>query len=159
MPSPTTADLTDPIPFPTERGTALWTERRSLPVLTMYGVPIAFALGLVFVAPAPLARIALLAGAAILVGLLVRARRTALIEEVTLTDRFLTVTQPGGGRVALPVATLTGMTVRGDRVRFDSTIGTVTLGFVRRQRALIRALRVAAPALPVGRDLDAFCRT
>ena len=159
MPAPTVADITDPIPFPADPGAALWSERRSLPVMTIYGVPLAFAVGLVVAVPSLPGRLALAAGAVAIAWLLARARRTALIETLTLTGQFVTVTQPGGGRVALPVRTLTGLTLQGDRVRFDSLHGSITFGFVRRQRALMRALATAAPGLVISRDMDAFCRT
>lgn len=159
MPAPTVADLNDPIPFPSDPGPALWSERRSLPVLTIYGVPLAFAIGLVVAVSSLPGRLALGVGAAAIAWLLARARRTALIETLTVTGQFITVTQPGGGRVALPVETLTGLTLRGDKVRFESLHGSLTFGFVRRQRALLKALATAAPGLAISRDMDAFCRT
>jgi hypothetical protein len=91
--------------------------------------------------------------------LLVRARRRALIETFTVTERFVTVVQPGGGRVALPTAAITALTLKGDKVRLDSTLGVVTFGFVRRQKALVRALQHVCPALHVDRDMAAFCPT
>ncbi len=159
MPVPTVADLTEPIPFPADAGTPLWTERRSLPVGTIYGVPLAFALGLIFVVSSLPGRVALAAAATLIASLLVRARRTALIETFTVTDRFVMVRQPAGGRAAIPVAALTGLTVLGDRVRFDSSHGSLTFGFVRRQRALLRAIATAAPNAAISRDMGAFCRT
>ena len=62
-----------------------------------------------------------------------------------MTARYVAIEQPGGGRVAVPVASLTTVTVRGDHVRFDSTEGVVDFAYVRRKRALLRALERAAP--------------
>ena len=130
-----------------------------MPVLALFGVPLGFAVGLAFIAGPLLAKAALTLGAVALALLLVRARRRALIETFTVTERFVTVVQPGGGRVALPTAAITALTLKGDKVRLDSTLGVVTFGFVRRQKALVRALQQACPALHVDRDMAAFCPT
>lgn len=91
--------------------------------------------------------------------MLVRARQTCLIETLTLSAHFVTVEQPGGGRVALPTEALTAVVVKGDKIRLESTLGVVTLGFVRRQKAFVRALQEVAPTIRVGRDMEAFCST
>ena len=159
MPAPTTAELTDAIVFPVDPGVPIWEERRAVPVGSLFGVPVVFAVVLAFVAGPLLAKGALGLGAAVLVVLLVRARRRSLIETFTVSDAFLTVVQPGGGRVALPTAAITAVTVKGDKVRLDSTAGVLTLGFVRRQKALVAALQRVCPTVKVDRDLDAFCPT
>ena len=159
MPVPTTAEIREPIPFPSDPGSPIWEELRTVPVTALFGVPVAFAVMLTFVAGPLVAKAALACVAAVLAVLLVRARGRALIETLTVTDRFLLVVQPGGGRVALPTATITALTAKGDRVRLDSTLGVVTLGFVRRQKALVRALQRTSPSIRVDRDTDAFCRT
>jgi len=89
----------------------------------------------------------------------VRAHRRGLIETFALSERFLTVVQPGGGRVAVPLSAIDRVTLAGDRVRVDASVGTLTLGFVRRQRALVRALESRAPGVVIERDLTAYCRT
>ena len=159
MPTPSTAELTRPIAFPQELGEPLWQERRSFPVGAVYGVPAAF-LGALALGVRPLAAHAVLAAATVaMICLLVRARRRALIETYTVSDRFVAIEQPGGGRVAIPTETLTRVTLRGDTVRLESTAGVVTLGFVSRRRALLRALRRVAPGVRVEDDIAAFCPT
>ena len=159
MPITSTAELTRPVAFPDDPGVAIWSERRTFPVTAVYGVPTVFLVVLaVTVSPLPV-RLLLVAGALIAVGLMVRAQRRSLIETYALSDRFLTVVQPGGGRVAVPVDSLRLVHVRGDKVRLEGNLGVVTLGFVRRQRALLRALEQVAPFLTVERDVTAFCPT
>jgi hypothetical protein len=159
MPRPSTAELTRPIAFPEEVGEPVWQERRRFPVATLYGVPAAF-LGVTAIAAGPLVVHAVLAAAtAVTVGLLVRARRHALIETYTISDRFVAIEQPRGGRVAIPIETLTRVTLRGDTVRLESTAGVVTLGFVSRRRALLRALERVAPGAPVEDENPISCPT
>ena len=82
-----------------------------------------------------------------------------MIETLTLSARFVTVEQPGGGRVALPTEALTAVVLKGDKVRLESTSGVMTLGFVRKQKAFIRALQEVAPTIRVDRETEAFCST
>ncbi len=159
MPAPTTAELTEPIQFPADPGVPIWEERRAVPVVTVYGAPLAFTAMLAFMAGPLLVKAPLALGAAVLAVVLARARRRALIETFVVTDRFVTLVKPGGGRVALPTAAITALTVTGDKVRIDSTLGVVTLGFVRRQKGLVRALQQVCPTLQVDRDMAAFCST
>jgi hypothetical protein len=159
MPGLTTAELTAPIAFPDDPGAPLWREERRVPVLALFGVPLAFVLVAVVVVDSLVGRVALAVVAAVLGWLLIRARRTSLIETFAVSDRYVTVEQRTGGRVALPVSTLTGVTVRGDRVRLESTAGVVTLGFVRHRKNLVRALENVAPAVPLDWDATAFCPT
>ena len=49
--------------------------------------------------------------------------------------------------------------MRGDHVRFDSTEGVVDFAYVRRKRALLRALERAAPALAFDRAAATMCLT
>ena len=155
----TTATVTTATPFPADPGQPVWQERRSRPVVTLYGVPAAF-LAIAAVAGGPPAlRVVLGLLAVGLVAGLIRARRRALIETYALSERYLTISQPQGGRVAIRVGTLTAVTLEGDRVRFQSTEGRAMLGFVRNQRALVRALAQVAPTLAVERDGAAFCPT
>jgi hypothetical protein len=51
------------------------------------------------------------------------------------------------------------VTLVGDRVRIEAAVGTLTLGFVGRQRALARALKQMIPGLAVERDAAALCPT
>jgi hypothetical protein len=145
--------------FPEELGEPVWQECRTFPVASLYGVPAAF-LGVAAIAVGPLVVHAVLAAAtAVTIGLLVRARRRALIETYTVSDRFVAIEQARGGRVAIPTDALTRVTLRGDTVRLESTAGVVTLGFVSRQRALLRALERVAPAAVVEDDISALCPT
>jgi hypothetical protein len=159
MPAATTAELIHPVAFPAEIGEPVWQERRSFPVGAVYGVPAAF-LAVFAVAVRPLAAHVLLAvGTAAMVAVLLRARRRALIETYTLTERFVTIEQrEGGGRVAIPTGALTRVTLVGDSVVMESTDGMLRLGFVARQRALVTALGRVAPHVAVERDVAAFCR-
>jgi hypothetical protein len=97
--------------------------------------------------------------AVVAVALLLRARRRALIETYTLSEQFLAIEQRDGGRVAIPTATLTRVTLAGDSVVLESRVGVIRLGFVARQRALVQALGRVAPGVPVERDVTAYCRT
>jgi hypothetical protein len=159
MPAASTAELSRGVAFPSELGTPVWQERRRFPVATVYGVPAVFLAVLAVAARSPAAHMALAVGAGAMVALLLRARRRALIETYTLSERFITVEQPGGGRVAIPTETLTSVTLAGDRVHVHSTLGVVTLGHVARQRALENAVRRIAPDVRVVRDMTAFCPT
>jgi hypothetical protein len=159
MPAPSTAELSRPVAFPAQIGEPLWQERRRFPVAAAYGVPAAF-FAVLAVAVRPLtAHVALAVAAVVTVALLLRARRRALIETYTLSERFVTIEQRDGGRVAIPTDTLTRVTLAGDSVVLESSLGVIRLGFVGRQRALLNALRRVAPDVPVERDVTAFCPT
>jgi hypothetical protein len=159
MASLSTAELTAEIAFPEAIGAPVWLERRMFPVTPLLGVPAAF-LGVVAIAVRPVGvQIILGLAAVVALVLLVRARRGRLIETYTVSQGFVAIEQPGGGRVAIPTASLTGVTLLGDKVRLESSVGALTLGFVRRQRTLVRALERVAPGLRVERDLTAFCPT
>jgi hypothetical protein len=159
MPGLTTADLTTPVAFPDDPGPPVWREERRMPVFVLFAVPLAFLLAAVVVVEPRSGKVALVAAAFLLGWLLIRARRSSLIETFAVSDRFVTIEQRAGGRVALPVETVTGVTVRGDRVRLESTGGVVTLGFVRHRKGLVRALEHVAPAVKVEWDARAFCPT
>jgi hypothetical protein len=159
MPASSSATLSRPVAFPSELGEPIWRERRCFPVAAVYGVPAAFLVVLAIAVRPLAAHVALAIAALAMVGLLVRARRRALIETYTLSERFLAVQQPGGGRVAIPTGTLTSVTLAGDSVHLHTTDGVLTLGHVARQRALVKALGRIAPALRVERDMAAFCPT
>jgi hypothetical protein len=159
MPAASTAELSRPVAFPEEIGAPVWQERRRFPVATVYGVPAVFLAGLAVAARSPAAHAALAVAAGVAVALLLRARRRALIETYTLSERFIAVEQPDGGRAAIPVEALTRVTLAGDSVVLESRVGVITLGFVGRRRALLRALSSVAPDVPVERDVTAFCPT
>jgi hypothetical protein len=159
MPTPTTFEPTADPAFPDDVGAPVWSERRTLPVAAFYGVPAAF-LGFGAVAASnDLVRLSLGLLALVVVAFGIRAHRRALIETFEVSDRFLTVVQPGGGRVAVPLSSIDRVTMMGDKVRVDASVGTLTLGFVRRQKALIRALEQRAPGAVIDRDITAFCPT
>lgn len=101
----------------------------------------------------------LAAATIVAVGLLYRARGSAVVETDTVSDRFVAAEQSRGGRVAVPTDDLTGIMVAGEKVHLVGRDGVVTLGFVRRQRELVRALERVAPGLRVEHDADAFCPT
>jgi hypothetical protein len=159
MPAPSTAELSRPVAFPREIGEPIWRERRCFPVAAAYGVPAAFLLVLAIAVRPVAAHVALAAAALMMVAVLVRARRRALIETYTVSERFIAVEQPGGGRVAIPTGTLTSVMLAGDSVHLHSTVGVLTLGHVARQRALVKALARVAPEVRVERDMTAFCPT
>ena len=159
MPVPTTAELTALVAFPSDSRVPLWQERRTVPLAAFYGVPIVFLLVGAITVQVVALRIGLVVVASGVAWMLVRARQTCLIETLTLSAHFVTVEQPGGGRVALPTEALTAVVVKGDKIRLESTLGVVTLGFVRRQKAFVRALQEVAPTIRVGRDMEAFCST
>jgi hypothetical protein len=159
MPRATSADLYEPLAFPTELGPAVWRERRTYPLASLVGVPATFLAVLAVVTSAPALRV--LFGAAFLALVVVtwRRRDRALIETYTVTDTYVAVEQARGGRVAMPIDTLTGVMVEGDRVRITGTAGVLVLGFVRRRKALVKVLQTARPTLAVGTKIDAFCPT
>jgi hypothetical protein len=159
MPTPSSAQLTRAIPFPDDLGPPVWRETRSFPVMTV-GVPALAFLAIGAIAVRLLA-LHLLLGAATVVALwlLVRARERAVIETYTVSARFVAVEQRRGGRVAIPTQRLTGVTIAGDTVRLSSADGVVTLGFVSRRRALLRALERVAPGLRIGERIDPLCPT
>ena len=159
MPASSTADLSRPVAFPSEIGEPIWRERRSFPVAAVCGVPAAFLVVLAIAARPLAAHVALGAAAVAMLAVLVLARRRALIETYTLSEDFLAVEQPGGGRVAIPTGTLTSVTLAGDSVHLHSTLGVITLGCVARQRALVKALGRIVPEVHVERDMNAFCPT
>lgn len=154
MPTPSIAEIECPVPFPEVLGEPLWRERRTLPVGTFYGVPLAFLVVLAVTLPSIGGRVALGLVALVVVLLLARARRRSLIETYTLTAAYVSVEQPGGGRVAIPSAAVERVSIRGDRVRIEASSGVLTLGFVRRQRALVEALALYLPAVVVEREPD-----
>ena len=130
-----------------------------MPLVAFYGVPIVFLLVGAITLQVVVLRIGLVLLASGVAWMLVRARRTCLIETLTLSAHFVTVEQPGGGRVALPTEALTAVVLKGDKIRLESTLGVVTLGFVRRQKAFVRALQEVAPTIRVDRGMEAFCST
>jgi hypothetical protein len=159
MPAPSTSDLTSSRPFPDDPGEPIWEERRAFPVLVVGAPPVAF-LAIAAIAVRPLAvHVALAAATIAALWLLIRFRDRGLIETYAVSDRFVTVEQPRGGRLAIPIERLTGVTLAGDRVRLSSRDGVVTLGFVAHQRALVRALERVAGGLVVEREIDPLCPT
>jgi hypothetical protein len=159
MPAASSAQLTEAIPFPDEIGEPVWRETRSFPVMTVGG-PVVALLVIGAIGVRLLALHVLLGAAAIVtLWLLVRAREGAVIETYTVSERFVAVEQRRGGRVAIPTERLTGVTIAGDRVRLEARDGVVTLGFVSRRRALLRALERVAPGLQFDREIDPLCPT
>ena len=159
MPSPSIAELTAPAAFPDELGAPVWQERKTFPVAAVYGVPAGFLVVAAFVVGSTVLHVVLGIAALAAVALALQRRRHALIETYVVTERFVAVLQPGGGRVALPVAGLTSVTSVARRVRFEGADGALTLGYVRRRRALLRALDRVAPQLHYEPDGDTMCLT
>jgi hypothetical protein len=159
MPAASSAQLTEVIRFPDELGEPVWRETRSFPVMTVGG-PVVAVLVVGAISARPLALHLLLGAAALAVlWLLMRAREGAVIETYTVSERFVAIEQRRGGRVAIPTERLTGVTIAGDTVRLNSRDGVLTLGFVRRRRALLRALERVAPGLRVGEEFAPLCPT
>lgn len=159
MPTPSRAELTNPAPFPADPGDPVWKERRTIPVFAFYGVPIFF-LGAGAFTFHPLALRLVFAVLALVVLWRLRvAQRRSLIETYAVSTEFFTIVQPGGGRVALPLDTVRRVTANGPKVRIETIGGTVTLGFVRGQKALFRALERVAPASVIDREIPSYCPT
>lgn len=159
MPTASSAHLTDAIQFPDELGEPVWRETRRFPVAIVGGPVVAFlAAGAIGVRALAL-HVVLGAAAIVVVWLVVRTRERAVIERYTVSDRFVAVEQRRGARVAIPTERLTGVTISGDTVHLDSRDGVLTLGFVSRRRALLRALERVAPDLRVGETIDPLCPT
>jgi len=159
MPTSSTAHLTRAIRFPDELDEPIWRERRTFPLVTVLGTPLAFlAVGAIAVRPLVL-QLALGAATMVALWLLYRARDRAVLETYTVTERFVAIEQTRGGRVAIPTERLTGVTLAGDEVRLESRDGVVTLAFVRRQRGLLRALERVAPGMRVEHEMGALCPT
>jgi hypothetical protein len=159
MPAASSAELTRVVPFPDDVGEPLWRETRAFPLLATGGPVVTF-LAIGAFAVRPLVLHVLLAAAAIAVlSLCLRAADAAVIETYTVSERFVAIEQRRGGRVAVPIERLIGATVAGDTVRLHSRDGVVTLGFVRRRRALLRALEAVAPGLRIAEQLDPLCPT
>jgi hypothetical protein len=157
MPSPSTAELMRAIAFPQSIGEPVWRERRTFPVTPLFGVPAAF-LGVATVSVRPVGlQVVLGVAATVALVLLLRARRRGLIETYTVSAGFVAIEQPAGGRVAIPTDSLTSVTLQGDKVRLEGGGGVLTLGFVRRQRGLLRALERVAAGVRVERDMTVFC--
>ncbi len=159
MPSPSIAELARPTAFPEDLGTPMWQERRTFPVAAVYGVPAGFLVAAAFAVRSTALHVVLGIVALAAVGLALERRRHALIETYVVTDRFVAVLQPGGERVAMPVAGLTSVTSVARRMRLEGADGTITLGYVRRRRALLRALDRVAPQLHYEPDGDTLCLT
>lgn len=159
MPTASSAQLTRAIPFPDDVGEPVWRETRAFPVMTVGG-PVVTLLAIAAIGVRPLGLQLLLGAAAVVVlWLLVRARGGAVIETYTVSERFVAIEQRRGGRVAIPTKGLTGVTIAGDSVRLKSCDGVVTLGFVSRRRALLRALERVAPGVRVGEEIALLCPT
>jgi hypothetical protein len=88
-----------------------------------------------------------------------RRRHSRVIETYTVTTRYVLIEQPGGRRAAVTTDSIRGVEMRGDRVRVDTDDGALTLGFVRRKRALMRALTSVHPTLAVTTSGDPLCKT
>ena len=159
MATSSTAEMTESVPFPDDPGEPVWQERRTVPIFAFYGVPFIFLGAGAIAFHQPALRIA--AGLLALVTLwrLRVAHRRFLIETYVVSDRFVTIVQPGGGRVALPVETVRRVTANGPRVRIEATGGVLTWGFVRGQRKFFRALERVAPAAVLDREISNRCLT
>lgn len=159
MPTLSRAEIATSAPYPEDVGEVIWEEHRRVPFVAFFGAPAA----ILAVIAIGIDDAALRIGAVVLaLGFLVllwRTRGGSLIETYALTDRYMTVVQPSGGRVALPLDTIERITLHGDEVRFDASIGTVTLGYVHRQRRLVQALERLVPAALVDRSMPAYCST
>jgi hypothetical protein len=138
----------------------MWREKRTRPIVAFYGVPTVF-LAITAVVASSWVLDVLLAVGAVTFGLLgLRARRTALMETYTVTDREARVERPHQPAQWVPLAEVERATFLGDKVFFDTGVGrALTMDFVRHQRSLMRTLERVAPTVVVERKLDAFCRT
>ena len=151
--------MTESVPFPDDPGEPVWQERRTVPIFAFYGVPFVFLVAGAIGFDQPALRIGSALLALVTLWRLRVAHRRSLIETYAVSDRFLTIVQPGGGRVALPVNTVRRVTANGSKVRIEATGGVLTLGFVRGQKKLFRALERVAPASVVDREIPNYCPT
>ncbi len=159
MATPSTAELAEPLPFPEDPGEPVWQERRTVPIFAFYGVPFVFLVAGAIAFDPSMLRIGSGLLALVTLWRLNVARRRSLIETYAVSDRFVTVIQPGGGRVAVPVETVRRVTANGPKVRIEATGGVLTWGFVRGQKKLFRALERVAPTTVVEREIPNYCPT
>jgi hypothetical protein len=159
MPSPSTAELVGPVTFPDDLGAPVFQERRTFPVAAVFGVPAAFLVVAALAVDGAVAHVVLGLAAIAAVAVVVERRRHALIETYVVTASHIAILQPGGGRVAIPVAGLTSVHSQARRVRLEGADGVMTLGYVRRRRALLRTLTQVAPQLRYEPDVDTMCLT
>ena len=130
MPRLSTAELVKPVPFPETAGKVIWEERRKVPVGLLFSVTAAVLVALVVSVQSTPGRLVLALATLGRAVLWIRARLRSLIETYTVSDRCVTIEQPDGGRVAIPVETITGIAIGGDAVRVSGSLGVLTLGFL-----------------------------
>ena len=142
------------------REAVAWRERRTRPMLALYGVPTVFLAAMTFGIQQQLAlQILCGAGAVVLAVLGYRAWPKAVIETYSVSEQAVTVERPGEPAVSVPLSSVRQVTVRGDKVEFDTDHGQLTMGFVRKQRRLLQTLERVAPEVVINTKLDAVCRT
>lgn len=135
----------------------LWRERRTPPFMQA-AIALAGVLAVMGVAVANLALTPLLlaAGAAALLG----GRRLAAhhyLEDQVLTDRRALVVPREGPVDAVPLDDLESVEFRGTKATFSGHGRQLRFGFVRRQRALRKALESGAPHISVEQRWDPNC--
>ena len=136
----------------------LWRERRTPPFMEA-AIAAALALAVVGVAVANVVATPLLLAAA--VGALLLGRRAVAghyLEDQLLTDRRALVVPRVGVAYGLPLGDIEGVEMKGTKVTFTSGGGReFRYSFVRRHRALRRALETGAPHISFEQRWDPNC--
>jgi len=136
----------------------LWRERRTPPFMEA-AAAVAFILGVTGFAVANVFATPLLLAAAVAVVLL--GRRIAAghyLEDQVLTDRRALVVPRVGTAYGLPLGDIEGVEMRGTKAIFTSGGGRqFRFSFVRRHKALRRALETGAPHISLEQRWDPNC--
>ena len=136
----------------------LWSERRTPPFMEA-AIAVAVVLGAMGVAVANVIATPLLLAAA--AGAVLVGRRVAAghyLEDQLLTDRRALVVPRVGEAYGLPLGDIEGVEMRGTKAIFTSGGGReFRFSFVRRHRALRRALETGAPHISLEQRWDPNC--
>jgi hypothetical protein len=159
MRNASTAELTRDVPVAQDRGPVVFTETRAVPIVAFFGAPAVMLLVVSVAVPHLALRVicGLLGVVLAVVGY--RRRRSSVIETYTVTTQYVMIEQPSGHRAAVTTDSIRGVETHGDRVRLDTDDGVLTLGFVRRKRALMEALTKVHPTLVATTRGDPLCKT
>lgn len=137
--------------------TVLWRERRSPPFMQV-AVAVAAALAVAGIGVANVVATPLLL--ALAVAVVLGARRYAAghyLEDQLLTQRRALVVPRVGAASALPLGDVECVEMRGTKAVFHTAGGDFRFSFVRRHRALRRALQQGAPHISLEQRWDPNC--